>query len=72
MRYDEATETKKPPRCWNTEAASPNKNQSRFKKERTTYPGAERYAAFAAYEAEQKAHPVIISVKDIAKSAWER
>ena len=40
--------------------------------QRTTYPGAERYAAFAAYEAERKAHPGIIAVKDIAKSAWER
>ena len=40
--------------------------------QRTSYPGAERYAAFAAYEAERKAHPGIIAVKDIAKSAWER
>lgn len=40
--------------------------------QRTTYPGAERYAAFAAYEAARKAHPGIIAVKDIAKSAWER
>lgn len=40
--------------------------------QRTTYPGAERYAAFADYEAERKAHPGIISVKDIARSAWER
>lgn len=40
--------------------------------QRTTYPGAERHTAFAAYEAERKAHPGIIAVKDIAKSAWER
>lgn len=40
--------------------------------QRTTYPGAERYAAFAAYEAVRKARPGIIAVKDIAKSAWER
>lgn len=40
--------------------------------ERTTYPGADRYAAFAAYEAKRKAYPGIIAEKDIAKSAWER
>lgn len=40
--------------------------------ERTTYPGADRYAAFSAYEAKRKAYPGIIAEKDIEKAAWER